>query len=467
MSKIKSIFRKAWIAFTNPGQDDRVEILIKAIGKELTEKKTEFNLERVVESVECNERDVAAATKVYYERLLSHYWSKGVPPEEKRNLLVYLAKKLRLSGPEVDKMNKSAASIYFGVKMGLFLEDGVITDNELLELENISSAVGLSVSHFVQIHLMKEGLALLRGLFANAVEDGYLEPKVWDNLVHSASRLGLSEAHLQTAILPLAMDFTNHVLADAKCDNKFSIKQIKYLKWILDTFYFDEWYADDLKSTIKSLKDARKQEKLERDRVQKEILELETIKSGNLPTLDRPVGVNLKSGELLYIFETAIATFVSRKSGGSIPVEHHGQLMLTDYRLIFDSPTKSFMVPYRSIISWRATKDSVTVKVANKPEISFSITTCEEKYLSEKFHSILAMQSRTMTRRVEGGIDRSIPQDVRNRVWQVYGGKCAQCGSRDYLEFDHIIPVAKGGSNSEQNVQLLCRKCNLSKSDKI
>jgi 5-methylcytosine-specific restriction endonuclease McrA len=35
------------------------------------------------------------------------------------------------------------------------------------------------------------------------------------------------------------------------------------------------------------------------------------------------------------------------------------------------------------------------------------------------------------------------------------------------LEFDHIIPVAKGGSNAETNVQLLCRRCNGKKSDMI
>jgi hypothetical protein len=62
---------------------------------------------------------------------------------------------------------------------------------------------------------------------------------------------------------------------------------------------------------------------------------------------------------------------------------------------------------------------------------------------------------------------RHIPREVRQRVWQRYGGRCAECGASDYLEFDHIVPVARGGSNSDANVQLLCRKCNLKKSDHI
>lgn len=62
---------------------------------------------------------------------------------------------------------------------------------------------------------------------------------------------------------------------------------------------------------------------------------------------------------------------------------------------------------------------------------------------------------------------RQIPQDVKTVVWQRDGGRCVACGARDYLEFDHIIPYAKGGANTVDNVQLLCRRCNLNKRDRI
>ena len=35
------------------------------------------------------------------------------------------------------------------------------------------------------------------------------------------------------------------------------------------------------------------------------------------------------------------------------------------------------------------------------------------------------------------------------------------------LEFDHLIPFSKGGSNTYRNIQLLCEPCNRSKSAKI
>lgn len=60
-----------------------------------------------------------------------------------------------------------------------------------------------------------------------------------------------------------------------------------------------------------------------------------------------------------------------------------------------------------------------------------------------------------------------IPSGVRIFVWQRDGGRCVECGSNENLEYDHIIPFAKGGSNTERNLQLLCGNCNRLKSDNI
>lgn len=60
-----------------------------------------------------------------------------------------------------------------------------------------------------------------------------------------------------------------------------------------------------------------------------------------------------------------------------------------------------------------------------------------------------------------------IPDDVKMLVWSRDGGSCVRCGSTERLHFDHVIPVAKGGSNEGANIQLLCQPCNLKKSDKI
>lgn len=43
-------------------------------------------------------------------------------------------------------------------------------------------------------------------------------------------------------------------------------------------------------------------------------------------------------------------------------------------------------------------------------------------------------------------------------------GRCLRCGATTELEVDHIVPVAHGGSNADENLQTLCRRCNREKS---
>ena len=64
---------------------------------------------------------------------------------------------------------------------------------------------------------------------------------------------------------------------------------------------------------------------------------------------------------------------------------------------------------------------------------------------------------------VESAVREPIPESVRLFVWRRDKGQCVRCGSRELLEFDHIIPVVAGGSNTARNLQLLCEPCNRSK----
>jgi 5-methylcytosine-specific restriction endonuclease McrA len=61
----------------------------------------------------------------------------------------------------------------------------------------------------------------------------------------------------------------------------------------------------------------------------------------------------------------------------------------------------------------------------------------------------------------------AIPSEIRREVWRRDEGKCVKCGSRKNLEYDHIIPVSRGGSNTARNIELLCEVCNRAKSDLI
>ncbi len=65
------------------------------------------------------------------------------------------------------------------------------------------------------------------------------------------------------------------------------------------------------------------------------------------------------------------------------------------------------------------------------------------------------------------GSREPIPEHVRIFVWRRDQGRCVKCGSQERLEYDHIIPVSKGGSSTERNIQLLCESCNRSKGARL
>jgi hypothetical protein len=65
---------------------------------------------------------------------------------------------------------------------------------------------------------------------------------------------------------------------------------------------------------------------------------------------------------------------------------------------------------------------------------------------------------------------RYIPFKTKIRVVRRDNYTCQHCGKHlqdDEVEFDHIIPIARGGSSEEHNIRLTCFPCNRDKSDSI
>jgi hypothetical protein len=57
-----------------------------------------------------------------------------------------------------------------------------------------------------------------------------------------------------------------------------------------------------------------------------------------------------------------------------------------------------------------------------------------------------------------------IPASVKREVWRRDGGQCQWplesggiCGQRRHLEFDHVVPRARGGTSTVANLRLACR----------
>lgn len=60
-----------------------------------------------------------------------------------------------------------------------------------------------------------------------------------------------------------------------------------------------------------------------------------------------------------------------------------------------------------------------------------------------------------------------IPYSIRKAVLERDAYRCQQCGDHHDLHVDHIFPESKGGEAVMENLQCLCRTCNIKKGAKV
>lgn len=52
-----------------------------------------------------------------------------------------------------------------------------------------------------------------------------------------------------------------------------------------------------------------------------------------------------------------------------------------------------------------------------------------------------------------------VSKHIKRKVSELWGNQCAVCGAVDYLEYHHLIPKTKGGTDDYDNLILLCACC--------
>jgi len=92
-----------------------------------------------------------------------------------------------------------------------------------------------------------------------------------------------------------------------------------------------------------------------------------------------------------------------------------------------------------------------------------------------KVKAAATVRPRVAARRAHAeGNNRWIPAEVRRVVWQRDAGACTfvgerggRCHARRFLEFDHIVPVARGGDATVENLRLRCRAHNQLEAERV
>ncbi|MFC9895335.1 TerD family protein [Nocardia sp. NPDC127579] len=187
---------------------------------------------------------------------------------------------------------------------------------------------------------------------------------------------------------------------------------------------------------------------------------LSRLREGELPAIRTP-GLHLDPEERVHLDLPAI--HVRQLARG--PKLSEGRLISSNKKLRFVGTGAGTELPWSRVVSV-AVEDGLVVLAATSARGGASFEVEDPDYVAAALEGALRVAKRLVL--TPGQRDsRSIPQEVKAEVWQRDGGRCVECGSSHYLEFDHVIPLSRGGATSASNLQILCRSCNRVKGARI
>jgi hypothetical protein len=189
---------------------------------------------------------------------------------------------------------------------------------------------------------------------------------------------------------------------------------------------------------------------------------LTQIRMGNLPKA-RVSDVFLDSDEQCHIYVPGHYDRPLQSRVASVS----GHLLITDKKFRFVSHGDGWELAWTKITNVKAS-GTILDLYATQKKGSGRYHVKDAEYVGTVVSALTQMTKRQI---IGGKPDvrdtATIPQHIKTAVFQRDRGKCRECNSNSYLEFDHIIPRSKGGATSEQNLQLLCRGCNQRKGSRI
>jgi hypothetical protein len=269
----------------------------------------------------------------------------------------------------------------------------------------------------------------------------------------------LSPDQLNTRLCEIA---TAHGLEPDFAISQIATEGTCFLRRALTFLLADGWLSDQAEATFRQYLEAFR---LSSDQVSDLVAEvahysfLRELHRGNLPRVQ--CSAWLPTTEVAHM-EVQASYYRQLTNGYKI---HPGRLILSNHRIIFTQTDKPFEVGLGKVIGVQLVAPQRIVLQLTRQKGTGFYDSAQALYFVEVAKAALDIFHRRLLVQQSG--TRVIPQNIKAAVYQRDGGRCAQCGSSGYLEFDHVIPFALGGATSEGNLQLLCRRCNLAKGSKL
>ncbi|MGY4100795.1 TerD family protein [Nocardia sp. R16R-3T] len=264
----------------------------------------------------------------------------------------------------------------------------------------------------------------------------------WDALWASLRYQRIDEGLGRAALREVALTYVERLVAFAFADGEIEQSEFEAFEYAIEELALNGPLVEDLRR------------RMYRGRT------LSRLRGGELPVVRTP-GLHLDPEEKVHVDVPAV--HVRQLARG--PKLTDGRLIASNKKLRFVGADTGTELPWNRVVSVHIEQRSVVVAATSaRGGATFDVD--DPDYVAAALEGALRVAKRLVL--TPGQRDtRSIPQEVKAEVWQRDGGKCVECGDGHYLEFDHIIPLSRGGATSATNLQILCRACNRAKGARI
>jgi hypothetical protein len=289
---------------------------------------------------------------------------------------------------------------------------------------------------------IRNNLAQVRAEFLNSWEGDGLTLENLKNLYNRSQMFGLDWQEVLGHVRADALQQVERYLTFAAADGIVTAEEFKKIVWFGEVLQIPEnQFSPTLKRAIylKSISD---------------------ISAGRFPVISP--SVHLDTDEICH-FESQ-SQFYKNTARSTRIIE--GRLLISSKRIHFLSISGGWIILWKNVMRSVYDTNGVFLELSVKNGNGY-YSVGDPVLTATLINTLCRVNKRQIIANGELETTRHIPQQVKITVWQRDQGKCVQCSAVSYLEFDHIIPFSMGGSNSERNIQLLCRKCNLSKRDRL
>jgi len=289
---------------------------------------------------------------------------------------------------------------------------------------------------------VEQGLKAFRQGFIKFCEDGIIQDEEWNKLQYGVNKYRLNWEECIGYVRGDAIHFLERQLTFISADGVITNSEEQYFRELSTKLLIPAQLLAPLENRLNYLKN------------------ISVIRQGRLPAIKS--SVHLQAGETCHLEIPANYIKVNKSSTSQVP----GRIVATNQAIHFLSSQGGWDISWKNVMRVEAERNSIYLELSVKKGNGHYLV-ADTLYAEAVLNALVQVNKRLLLMPQDEKGVRRIPQDVKLAVWQRDQAKCVQCGADTYLEFDHIIPFSKGGASTVNNVQLLCRKCNLAKSDRI